>query len=127
MKTNIFKSVSLSLLLSITAVPTAMGEAQKCERVAAEWIKELQSTKESILLSHARDKCRYASTWVKKIEEDSETNRDRSCRDLILIYTHKECVYFRDYLDPAAYTPCKAWTREMYQQCMEGDVNWFIE
>lgn len=47
------------------------------------------------------------------------------CNDLVLIWSYKECVYFRDYLVPEAYEPCKAWSRQMYTRCLAGDAGWF--
>ena len=118
----------LSLASGLTGSATAATlKTSPCSEAAAQWIRELESTKEKILLSHTRDKCNYSADWVTKLHNSNTQNRDRSCKDLILLYAHKECVYFRDYLSHEAYSPCKGWTREMYRKCMEGDVEWFTE
>lgn len=126
--TQQLETALLTLTLCVTfQLNMARASTSSCGGEAAEWIQKLSSKKEKILMDHCLNKCRNSATWVEKLNEEKLTDRDRSCKDLIFIYTHKECVYFRDYVDPTAYKPCKAWTRSMYGRCMEGDAAWFSD
>jgi hypothetical protein len=115
----------VSSLLSTDPVPSPAGTAG-CTAEATLWIAALASSKIDILQNHAEMKCDFSSGWMKEYAETADLNsRERMCTDLILVWTHNECVYFRDYIEPEAYTPCKAWTRQMYKRCMENDIGWF--
>ena len=106
----------------------AFSEESGCINAATAWITELNSSNSKILQSHCQENCRFASSWVKKISHIEEPKRrERTCNDLVLIWSHKECIYFRDYVDASAYYPCKSWTRQMFQQCMAGNTEWFLE
>ena len=112
---------------SLFSLPTFAAESG-CLNEAMKWITELDSSNKNILQNHCRENCHFASSWVKKIRNIEEPKkRKRTCNDLVLIWSHKECVYFRDYVDASAYYPCKSWTREMFQQCMAGNTAWFME
>ena len=107
---------------------TTFAAESGCLAEAAAWITALDSSKESILYNHCRESCRFASSWLKEIRDVEESQkRKRTCNDLVLLWSHKECIYFRDYVDASAYDPCKSWTREMFQQCMAGNTVWFME
>jgi hypothetical protein len=116
--------VSYHLFSSLPASSAESG----CINAAAAWIKELNSSNTKILQNHCQENCRFASSWVEKISNVRETQRrERTCNDLVLIWSHKECIYFRDYVDASAYHPCKSWTRQMFHQCMAGNTEWFLE
>lgn len=115
---------TLLLLLTTTA-----GQAQEsgCTNAANAWTIELNDAKHSeVYRNHARSDCEWAGKWVKKYAQvTDQANRERMCNDLVLIWTHKDCGFFRDVINPDAYTPCKAWSREMFKHCMDNDVKWF--
>ncbi|MBM9606583.1 hypothetical protein [Desulfopila inferna] len=119
--------LAFAFLLSSLLFPLAPAAAQSgCFQEAIAWVDRLNSTRETILRDHAQSKCEFAAKWVKEIDDVAEkTKRERTCNDLVLVWTHKECIYFRDYVETSAYAPCKSWTRMMYRNCMSNDFEWF--
>lgn len=127
---SILKMISVvTIIISISSISSFSSSTAEsaCSLEAGRWISELHSPKEKILQDHCRENCRFASIWVKKSSDVLELKkRERTCNDLVLIWSHKECIYFRDYVDESAYYPCKAWTREMFRQCIAGNASWFL-
>lgn len=116
---------AIPLLLIFFSFPLQAQESG-CSRAAEEWIVALGGSNTQLLRRHTRSNCQFSGKWVE--EHAQVANRDRRvrmCTDLVLIWTHKKCVYFRDYVDPDVYRPCKAWSREMFRHCMLDDVAWF--
>ncbi len=95
-----------------------------CFDNALEWISEIDSKDITILKKYAANTCLSTMDWIK-IYGDQGVNRDRFCTDLVLIRTHKECIYYRDYIIHTAYNPCKSWSREMFEQCIGHNDKWF--
>lgn len=115
----------VSFLLSTVPAPLPAATAG-CSAEAALWIATLTSSKSDILQNHAEMKCDFSSKWMKEYAETADIHsREQMCTDLVLVWTHKECDYFRDYIEPEAYTPCKAWSRQMFNHCMANDIDWF--
>lgn len=130
MKSTSSKATAFNLVFIISCLlPLAPAVGQSgCLQAAADWIDTLDSPRERVLISHAQTKCDFAGRWVKEISGVAEkSKRERTCNDLVLIWTHKECIYFRDYIDNSAYYPCKNWTREMYRNCISDNVQWFAD
>ncbi len=124
-KTTILALAFLISSLLFSFAPPAASQSG-CFQEATDWIDTLNSTRGKILRDHAQSKCDFAANWVKEIGDVTEkTQRKRTCNDLVLIWTHKECIYFRDYVETSAYAPCKSWTRMMYRNCMSNDLKWF--
>ena len=126
--------VSFSLLtgLLVAGIGAAPCEAATetqpgCVSAARPWIAAIDDSEHrDLLLRYVRNDCRFAGQWMTRHREDGASSlRKRLCNDLVLIWAHKDCGYFRDYVDPAAYDPCKAWTRQMFRRCMEDDLAWF--
>jgi hypothetical protein len=115
------------LILSLLVVIPARAAESGCSQAADAWITTLgDSQHDDIFQRHTRNNCSFSGKWVKRYAQTTDrTARARMCNDLVLIWTHKECGYFRDVINPEAYEPCKTWSREMYQHCMDNDVNWF--
>ena len=108
--------------------PVAVLAAESgCIASAEIWIEQLEDrAHDDVFLSHTRWNCEFSGHWVRESAEvTNQSSRERMCNDLVLIWTHKKCNYFRDLINPAAYEPCKAWSREMFQRCMANDVEWF--
>lgn len=114
------------LLACFVPIPTQAAESG-CNQAAEAWIVTLDDAEHSdIFLRHTRNNCNFSGGWVRQSRDDQDPDRRaRLCQDLVLIWTHKNCGYFRDVINPAAYEPCKAWSREMHQHCMDNDVDWF--
>jgi len=119
--------LSLLLLAGLLgcAVAVRAGESA-CVTEAQWWILELKSDRGEVLLDHARTRCDFAGRWLaaNRHEPGSEQYR-QLCTSLVLVWTHKECVYFRDEIDYRAYAPCETWSRLMHRQCLAGDSAWF--
>ena len=107
---------------------TVQAADSSCSQAAEAWIATLGDAEHSdIFLRHTRNNCRFSGDWVEQSRDDQNPDRrTRMCKDLVLIWTHKNCGYFRDVINPAAYEPCKAWSRKMHQHCMDNDVGWFF-
>lgn len=115
------------LFLSGFCAAAAVAQSD-CSRNAENWVDDLQSPKENILRKHSDSSCSFAAEWVAKIDNVTKSEkRERTCTHLVLLWAHKDCVYFRDVIDADAYYPCKAWTREMFRQCMSGNTEWFLD
>ena len=95
-----------------------------CYRNAMSWIEEIEIEDATALENHALSNCKSSKNWIDRYG-NTGSNRTRLCNDLVLISTHKECMYFRDYVSHTAYDPCKSWSREMYKRCMDYDDEWF--
>lgn len=100
-----------------------------CTAYAQRWIQQLNNTsRRDVLIRNTRSDCEFSTGWIKKISNsNNESHWKRTCNDLVLIWTHKKCIYYRDYIDHNSYDPCKDWTRQMYIHCMNRDVSWFYE
>lgn len=98
-----------------------------CVAAADSWIAELNDLRHTdIYQRHARFNCGFSGKWVQEsVDVTDAPRRERLCNDLVLIWTHRKCNYFRDDINPAAYEPCREWSREMFRHCMENDVEWF--
>ncbi len=123
MTRRIFYLAIIAVLFSTPVVAATSG----CVAAADVWIDAMKDgEKRRIYHDHARTTCRFSGQWIKAARDDKDPERrQRMCRDLVLIWAHKECNFFRDVIDPEAYKPCKAWTREMFGHCMDNDVDWF--
>ena len=104
-------------------------EESGCIAGANQWIQQLnQTAKRDILIRNTQSDCEHSAKWIKKtVTNNNEKSWKRMCNDLVLIWTHKKCIYYRDYLNYSAYTPCKEWTRQMYRHCVSRDLSWFYE
>ena len=111
------------LTSALLAAPSYAAESA-CYSAASTWI-ETVSEGHAVLQSHAKSNCEFAGKFIYKYPGRTEAERERLCYNLVLIWTHKKCIYFRDYISPDAYTPCKAWSREMFQQCVNRNDTWF--
>lgn len=130
MKTSRFSVVLiLTLLLLAPTVFSSVAEADEsgCIQVGDAWVSGLDNPAGiEVLRRNVRSNCEFSGEWVKQsVDVEDPSRRERMCNDLVLIWTHKECGYFRDVHNPSAYEPCKTWSREMYRRCMENDVDWF--
>lgn len=129
-----FLAFPLALFLfvsTLSAVQASQSGTSPCFQAAVAWIEALPQApaprSEEVLLSHSRSSCRFADYWLKDLANTKPSERRRTCKDLVLIWTHKECIYFRDTIFAPAYEPCKAWSRLMYERCMAGEILWFRE
>ena len=115
------------LLNAFFPLPADAAEESGCVTAAREWIVELKDRgNEALLLRYARNDCRFAAKWMAGNPGSGASGaRRRLCNDLVLIWAHKDCGYFRDHVNPDAYDPCKAWTRRMFRRCMDDDRAWF--
>ena len=125
-KVSIAPAGLLQILLAIIffAVPSSARESA-CYLSAESWIKKLPGD-HSILQAHAQTNCDFAGKFIGRYPGKTQAARERLCYDLVLIWTHKKCIYFRDDVSPAAYSPCKSWSREMFQHCLDRDDEWFL-
>lgn len=107
--------------------PAAEHQDSGCIVYARQWIEQLDRIqRHDVLDRNTRTDCEFAARWISKNSEStSETTWNRTCTDLVLIWTHKKCIYYRDYVDHNSYQPCKEWTRQMYQHCISREVSWF--
>lgn len=112
------------IFLNFSYIARSNDSNDTCSQEALKWIEEIDIEEPDILEKHALAKCQFASKWLNGSQKDG-SNRKRVCNDLVLIWTYKECIYFRDYITHEAYEPCKSWSREMYSRCMEYDDTWF--
>lgn len=96
-----------------------------CFSRALNWIEKIEVKYQTVLKTHASAKCNFADKWIRDFADRNGSDRKRMCNDLVLIWTHKECIYFRDYVHHSTYEPCKSWSREMFQHCMDYDDQWF--
>ncbi|MBN1958431.1 MAG: hypothetical protein JXQ81_00780 [Desulfuromonadales bacterium] len=121
--------VVLFFILWLCFVPAQKGFSldSGCVKAAENWILQLNDKDNTeIYQRHTRINCQFSGQWVKESQEvSSASHRKRMCQDLVLIWSHKNCNYFRDVINPDAFEPCSAWSREMYQHCIDNDVDWF--
>jgi len=111
--------------LCLSSAPVWAGESA-CITEAQWWIQELKSDRSEVLLDHARTRCDFAGRWLAANRHEPQSEEYRQlCTSLVLVWTHKECVYFRDEIDYRAYAPCDTWSRLMFRQCLAGDSAWF--
>jgi len=96
-----------------------------CYASALQWIELVGGKNHDVLKSHARSRCVFAKKWLARYDGQSDPAREKFCKDFILLWTHKECNYFRDDINPAAYEPCKVWSLEMHEQCLAYNDAWF--
>lgn len=78
-----------------------------CFARALSWIEKIEVKDPTVLKTHAATKCRFADKWIRDFADRNGSDRQRMCNDLVLIWTHKECIYFRDYVHHSAYAPAK--------------------
>lgn len=120
----------LFFILLVFSCPLADATPSKCARAAEDWISalpHLDKSKRVRLINYTRKNCSFAAEWQQKLDNMSDRQRQRrTCKDLVLIWTHKECIYYRDYVTAAAYDPCKGWSRQMFRRCMSGNIDWFL-
>lgn len=107
--------------------PSVQAAPSDCLASAAAWIAAIDSPKAELLLNHAQTRCDFAARWLLQNQHtvDSASYHDL-CQSLVLVWTHKECVYFRDEVDHRAYNPCQTWSRIMYKRCLADDRQWFL-
>lgn len=120
--------LAASLLLTLLGLSWGVALAGgSCTAAAEDWIASLPDKNQAALFRrYARNDCEFAAKWVNQYAAVADVQRrDRMCTDLVLLWTHKDCNYFRDVINPDAYEPCKEWSREMYRHCMEDDLDWF--
>ena len=119
--------IAFLLFLNFFSILHVSAAQVGCYQAADDWILQLNDEKNSELFHrYTHGDCQFSGKWVKQLKDgSSRAQRERMCQDLVLIWSHKNCNFFRDLINPEAYEPCKAWTREMHQHCMENDVNWF--
>lgn len=100
-----------------------------CTAYAQQWIDKLNKTsRRDILIRNTRSDCEFSAGWIKKNSKSNNENTwKRMCNDLVLIWTHKKCMYYRDYIDHNSYHPCKEWTRQMYHHCINRNFSWFYD
>jgi len=127
---SLVRYVVLFFMLQVLSCSFAEASSSKCARAAEGWISDLShldKSKRERLQSYTRENCSFAAKWQQELENISDRQRQRrTCTDLVLIWTHKECIYYRDYVTAAAYEPCKSWSRQMFRRCMSGDIDWFL-
>ncbi len=117
---------AFTILLCITSPEKVDAEIQNCTTSAQSWISQCNSPKVDILRDHSQARCVSAKQWMLENQGGkTESSWKQMCTDLILIWGHKECVYFRDYIEHDAYKPCKKWTAQMFKQCMANNLSWF--
>ena len=104
-------------------------EETGCATHARQWIQRLEHDLDyELLVRNTHSDCEFSAKWMEENSgSDSEQIWQRMCKDLVLIWTHKKCIYYRDYIHHSTYTPCKEWTRQMYSHCMDHDKNWFYK
>ena len=128
---NIFAAHTLTFtatLLLLAFAPhnlSAKTEPDGCFANASRWIAEIETDKGDILSRHAKDRCLTSGSWLGRAMSEGGSAQKSTCNDLVLVWTHKACIYFRDDIHPDAYAPCKVWSREMYQRCLAGEGEWF--
>ena len=119
-------SVCFFSVCFMLTIPVKAGSPDDgCFISGLRWIEKIKVEDSTILKNHASAKCRFADKWIRDFADQAGADRRRMCNDLVLIWTHKECIYFRDYIHHSTYAPCKAWSREMFQHCMDYDDQWF--
>lgn len=115
-----------TLMTVFAGIDHTDATAQSCVTSSQSWIEQLSSSENDILFDHCLTRCNTSKQWMLEHQrKTSESGWRQMCTDLVLLWGHKECVYFRDYIEPSAYTPCKNWTVEMFNKCMENDTAWF--
>jgi hypothetical protein len=123
MPAAIFLQTAVLLAIAFLATPSCAAESA-CYSTACNWIEQV-SGGHAVLQVHAKSNCEFAEKFIYKYPGRTQAERERLCYDLVLIWTHKKCIYFRDYVSSDAYTPCKSWSREMFQQCVNRNDAWF--
>lgn len=121
--------IIILLLAGRPEVASAESATASCSEAAAAWIDRLtDGVDREMLLRHTAADCSFSGKWVAEYAEVvDEGRRRRMCNDLVLIWTYKKCVYYRDYASPECYQPCMHWVRTMFSQCMANRVDWFAE
>lgn len=117
---------SIFVFFHMTADGRELSSTSSCFIEARSWISELPSGKRDILHNHARESCALSLNWLKDHGESKEdTSLERVCTNLVLIWTHQKCIYFRRYFSPDVYEPCEMWARSQYKHCINQDMDWF--
>jgi len=124
-----FVAVAVTVGVIFLAVGCVAEEPAEngCFASASQWIRQIEEIhRPAVLLRNVGEDCRFSLKWMKQnTGSTGADSRAQVCRDLVLIWTHKKCVYYRDYIDHQTYHPCREWTRQMYDHCMEHDSAWF--
>jgi hypothetical protein len=114
------------LVFSVSSTGAAAQRMQRCTALPPSWLGSLDQDDRELIIRRTRDQCLGAAHWMKEQTLDGSLQVKRQiCRDLVLIWTFKECEYRRDYIDRRAYTPCMDWSREMHRRCLADDLAWF--
>jgi hypothetical protein len=127
------KPILVATILGLILFSSAHLEAEEkqvesgCTEYAWQWVNQIdQLSRSDVLIRNVQSDCQFAAKWIKmNSNSSSAASWNRTCTDLVLIWTHKKCIYYRDYIDPRTYEPCKEWTRVMYQHCIDQDEPWF--
>jgi hypothetical protein len=124
---HVFLLLSVLFCLQALSSQNVLASEPGCTKAAEDWIGRLNDEKNTeIFQRYTRRNCQFSGQWVKESADvASVSHRERMCQDLVLLWSHKNCNYFRDVINPDAYEPCRAWSREMHQRCIDNDVNWF--
>lgn len=118
--------ILMTVILSFQSPYLLYGadSTESCYGNALAWIEEIGASDSEIIEKSTLARCNFVKKWLDR-EGNKGDGRERLCNDLVLVWTHNECVYFRDDINHNAYEPCKAWSREMYRRCMNYDDAWF--
>lgn len=111
--------------LSISSLGFANDSEEGCYESALQWITPLDGRNKDVLERHALLRCQFAVQWLARYDGQSAPAREKFCKDFVLLWTHKECNYFRDDINHFAYEPCEIWSREMFGQCLDFNDAWF--
>lgn len=127
-KVTMVLGIWVVVLFGSSHIEAAEGQVESgCSEYARQWINQIdQVSRPDVLIKHAQSDCEFSAKWIKKTSNSSSAaNWNRTCTDLVLLWTHKKCIYFRDYIDHKTYEPCKEWTRQMFQHCISHNFSWF--
>lgn len=122
--------VGLGVVLAVPPVPALAGAGVErpphCASMLSSWIDDLDHDDRELITRRTHQQCSGAARWMKEQTLDAaEQVKQQICRDLVLIWTFKECEYQRDYIDRRSYGPCMAWSREMHRRCLADALDWF--
>ena len=116
------RTLPFLLLLCCLLVPgpaSCTTYQEICLGKARKWIEETGIEDSSTLQKHTATRCQFVDNMLSSSANET-ADRERVCTDLVLLWTRKDCVFFRDYVSYRTYAPCMAWGREMFKECV-GD------